>query len=314
MRHQELNLLTVFDAIMTEGSITRAAERLAMTQPAVSNTVSRMRSLWKDEVFIKDGRNIQPTLYAKNLWAEIKEPLQQLDRAITPTAFEPGTAKRTFRIASADAIIDIAWKPLRQIIEREAPNINVYAMPYTIVNGQQLLDDAEVDLVIGTLNIVPSMITSTYLFSSCYVCVMRPDHPLAKADLTLTEFAAADHLLVSLSGDTVGFTDQALAQHGLKRRIAMTVNHFSAVSSLLQSSNLIAIVPSTVMENDIFSKKLAVTCPPVDIPQNQLNCYWHKRQENDPALIWIRDKISAIIRTYAEAHYEKLDGYFCKKC
>lgn len=313
MRHQELNLLMIFDAIMTEGSITRAAERLAMTQPAVSNAVARMRGAWKDDIFIKDGRNVQPTLFAQNLWAQVRTPLKQLDEAVDPENFNPLDAKRTFRVAATDIVVEIAWKPLRKIFEKDAPGINLYAFPYTIVNGQQLLDDAEVDLVIGTVGVMPGMITSDYLFSSAYVCVMRPGHPLEKANLSMREFADADHLLVSLSGDTVGFTDQALAQHGMGRRIAMTVNHFSAVAPLLNDSDLIAVVPSTAVAREIFSKQLAVTRPPIDIPPNPIYCYWHRRQEKDLGLRWFREMLTQILRDNIEYHYKELDCYFCKE-
>ena len=118
MRPQELNLLVVFDAIMTERSITRAADRLSMTQPAVSNAVGRMRVAWKDELFVKDGRNIQPTLHAQNLWSQIREPLSALSEAMNPTAFVPSSAKRTFRIALTDIAVDMIWGQMRKIIEK----------------------------------------------------------------------------------------------------------------------------------------------------------------------------------------------------
>ncbi len=312
MRNQELNLLMVFDAIMTEGSITRAAERLSMTQPAVSNAVSRMRVVWKDELFIKEGRSINPTLYARNLWAQIREPLQELSNAVAPENFNPATSHRTFRLAVADAVVDIVWKPLRKIIEKEAPGINIHAIPYTIVNGEQVLIDAEVDLVIGTImSGDPSIIKTEYLYTPKYVCIMRPNHPLAKANLTLEEFAAAEHLLVSLSGDTTGYTDQVLAQHGLKRRIAMTVNHFSAVADLIAESDLIAVVPPTTLEKAIFSGKLAVTKTPVEIQGAQLCSHWHKRQEKDGGLCWLRHHVNNMIKTHAERHFEELKKRFC---
>ena len=104
MRPHDLNLLMIFDAIMTEGAITRAADRLSMTQPVVSNALSRMRTAWKDELFVKDGRGIQPTSFAKNLWSQIQGPLGELEVAVNPTDFNPATAKRTFRIAATDSI------------------------------------------------------------------------------------------------------------------------------------------------------------------------------------------------------------------
>lgn len=314
MRTQELNLLMMFDAIMTEGSITRAAERLAMTQPAVSNAVSRMRVIWKDELFVKDGRKIQPTLFAQNLWQQIKDPLESLNQAIEPHIFEPATSTRTFRLAIASAVVDIAWQELREIVEREAPMVNIHAIPYTIVNGEQVLIDAEVDLVIGTGNSTTSVIHSEFLFQPSYVCIMRKDHPLAKENLSMEEFASAAHLLVSLSGDVTGFTDQVLAQHGLKRRIAMSVNHFSAVPKLIENSDLIAVVPPTTVEEAIFSHRLSVTHPPVEIPGGQVTCFWHKRQEKDGGLTWLRQHINRIIKDHAKAHYIELEKHFCKDC
>lgn len=311
MKTQELNLLMMFDAIMTEGSITRAAERLAMTQPAVSNAVSRMRHVWKDELFIKEGRNIQPTLFAQNLWAQIREPLQDLSEAVEPNTFDPATSTRTFRLAVATAVVDITWGPLRKIIEAEAPHVNVHAVPYTIVNGEQVLHDAEVDLLIGTGTMTSPAIHSEFLFNPSYVCIMRKDHPLAKPDLSLEEFANADHLLVSLSGDVTGFTDQVLAQHSLKRRIAMSVNHFSVVPGLIESTNLISVVPPTTVEEAIFSRRVAVAEPPIPIPGAQVTSFWHKRQEKDGGLIWLRNHVNSIIREHARSHYQKLQKYFC---
>ena len=307
MRSQELNLLMVFDAIMTEGSITRASEQLAMTQPAVSNAVSRMRSLWNDELFVKDGRNIQPTAYAKDLWSQISDPLSTLNQAITPGEFDPSTTNRTFRVSLTDVVVDIAWKPLRRLIEEQAPGINVYAIPYTAQKAQQVLDDADADLVIGQQSAMSSSVISEYLFTSELVCIMRTDHPLAqKETLDLATFAEADHLLVTLSGDTIGITDQAMALQGLRRRVAMTVNHFSSVVPLIKDSNLIAVVPSTTVEKPIFSGEIAVKPSPVNTPPNPISCYWHRRQERDKGLCWFRKHLNQILIDNAQAHMDTL--------
>lgn len=311
MRTHDLGLLMIFDAIMTEGSITRAADRLALTQPAVSNAVGRMRTIWKDELFVKEGRSIQPTLFAQNLWSQIRDPIQVLNDAVEPNEFDPATSTRTFKLAVPNAVVDIAWKPLREIIEAEAPNINIHAVPYTIVNGEQVLNDAEVDLMIGTGNLNSAVIHGQYLFTPEYVCIMRQGHPLAKANMTIDEFVDAAHLLVSLSGDVMGVTDQILAQQGKKRRIAMSVNHFSVMPSLVQSSDLIAVVPPTTVEEAIFSRQVAVVKPPIPIPGPQVNSYWHKRQEKDGGLMWLREHVNRIIKEHAENHYASLQNYFC---
>ncbi len=299
MRPQELNLLVIFDAIMTERSITRAADRLALTQPAVSNAVSRMRVIWKDELFVKDGRNIQPTSYAQNLWGQVREPLQRVSEAVDDQAFDPATAKRTFRVTLADTAVDIAWGPMRRLIEQDAPGINIHAMPYTIINANEVLEGDKVDLVIGVSDTNPAIV-SEFLFNPMYVCVMRKEHPLSRGRLTMKKFAAAEHLLVSLSGDTVGFSDQVLAQQGLSRRIACTVNHFNAVAPLVKETNLIAVVPCGPVECAIARHELHVTKPPFEMPPAPVSMFWHRRQDQDNGLIWFRQIIKELFVTEAE--------------
>jgi DNA-binding transcriptional LysR family regulator len=312
MRPQELNLLMVFDAIMTERSITRAANRLSMTQPAVSNAVSRMRVAWKDELFIKDGRNIQPTLHAQNLWNQIRAPLIALTEAVDPKSFDPATAKRTFRVAVADIVVDMAWAELRCVIEKEAPGVNIHAIPYTIVNSDQVLEDAEVDMVIGNSGVISSTFRAEYLFSPMYVCIMNHDHPLAKADLSLEEFASADHLLVSLSGDITGYTDQVLLQHGLTRRVAVTVNHFSSAANLIQRSNLISVIPISAVAKEIIAGDISATKPPLELMPQQVSAIWHKRQDRDQGLVWLREHFKRIISKNVELETTQVMDSLCK--
>lgn len=312
MRPQELNLLMVFDAIMTERSITRAAHRLSMTQPAVSNSVSRMRAAWKDELFVKDGRNIQPTLHAQNLWNQIRAPLTALTEAVDPKSFDPATAKRTFRVAANDIVVDTAWAELRCVIEKEAPGINIHAVPYTIINADQVLEDAEVDMVIGVTGVISSTFRAEYMFAPVYICIMNHDHPLAKADLSLQEFAAADHLLVSLSGDVTGYTDQVLLQHGLSRRVAMTVNHFSSAANLVKRSNLICVIPISAVANEIISGEISATKPPIEIMPQQISAIWHKRQDTDQGLAWLRDQLKRIISKNVKFETAQVMDSLCK--
>lgn len=312
MRTQDLNLLMIFDAIMTEGAITRAAERLAMTQPAVSNALSRMRAAWGDELFIKDGRGIQPTAFARNLWSQIQTPLSQLESAVDPVSFEPATSKRTFRIAATDTLVNMVWGPLRQIIEQEAPGINIYAIPNPNSDCDQILKDAEAELAISKYVLPSGVIRSQHLLDPKYVVVMRPDHPLAKDRLTLDDFVRAQHLLVSISGDVTGPTDQALSNLGLSRRIAMTVNDFYNVAPLLLQSDLICVAPSLVVEEDIFAGRLAVFETPVELMSTPLSILWHKRQDVDQGLQWLRHHVVHIIHQRVAQHEARL-SQCCRK-
>lgn len=312
MHHQEMSLLIIFDAIMTEGSITQAAQRLDLTQPAVSNALARMRQAWGDELFLKEGRSIVPSIYAQNLWRQIKSPLDELSQAINMGEFDPSTCQRTFRIAAADTIVDKVWTPLRKIIEEQAPHIRVHAVPYTIDNASRLLYQAEVDLVIGSLDDNCEMMMSEFLYTPCYGLLMRKDHPLLDSELTLEKFAQADHLLVSLSGDATGPTDEALKQHELTRNVAMTVNHFYAVPKIIKESDLICMVPTTTVEQSIFDDELVVMEAPISIAPRAVNAYWHKRQDMDQGSIWLRNIVNGIIKESAQQHFIKLEQHLCK--
>jgi DNA-binding transcriptional LysR family regulator len=294
MRPQELKLLIIFDVIMTEKSITQAAERLSMTQPAVSNAVAKMRVLWKDELFVPDGRKIQPTTYAKDLWGKVRDSLHNINRAIEPQVFEARSAKRTFRVALPDIALDTLWLDLRKLFEKEAPGLNLHAVPYTIACTKPMLDGADVDLVIGQSNRSLENICTDHLFDTSYVCVMRKDHPLTKKRLTVEEFSLAEHLLVSLSGDITSPTDQALQQLGLTRRVAFTVNKFSSAIPIIKETDLIAILPTDLIHNYLACNELVITHPPITIPHSSISMLWHKRQSADKGLIWLRNHIKQI--------------------
>jgi DNA-binding transcriptional LysR family regulator len=294
MRPHELKLLVIFDVIMTEKSITQAAKRLSMTQPAVSNAVSRMRVLWKDELLVPDGRRIQPTTYANNLWGQVRDSLHHINQAINPEEFDAKSANRTFRIALPDIALDTLWLDLRKLFEKEATGLNLHAVPYTIARTKTILDAADVDLVIGQSNRSLDNICTEHLFDTSYVCVMRKEHPLTKRHLTIEEFSSAEHLLVSLSGDISSPVDQALQQLGLTRRIAFTVNSFSSAVPIIKESNLIAILPTDLIHKYLAGGELAITLPPLDIPHSSISMLWHKRQSADKGLLWLRKHIKQI--------------------
>ena len=296
MKNQELTLLYVFDVIMTEGSITRAAERLSMTQPAVSNAVSRMRHAWKDPVFVRKGRKIEPTSYALSLWDQVRVPMHELSRAVTATGFEPATSRRQFRIALADMMLDLLWPPLVSKLERDAPGVDLHAVPYPLGGAHMQLREAHVDLAIGMLSEHDHSLRSTWLLDSDYVLAMRETHPLAGRSITLKEFLDARHLLISLSGDTHGPVDSALDRMGLSRRVAVTVNHFPAIPALLQTSDLITVLPDGMMQDERLHEGLWLTRLPIEVDPISVYLIWHARHDREPGLIWMRSLVEYVIR------------------
>jgi DNA-binding transcriptional LysR family regulator len=303
MANTDLNLMVIFDAIMQEHSITAAAARLAMTQPSVSNAVSRMRHAWKDPLFVKQGRGIRPTPFADTLWRDICGPLESIRVASEPQVFDAATLQRTFRIAVTDWMADLFWLPLRQLIEAEAPGVNIHAVPYT-VNGEDLLLNADVDMVLDYFEGTSSKIQSQHLFDNHFVCAMRPHHPMADQDLDLECFAAAEHLFLSLSGNALGGVDTLLHQQGLSRRIAMTVNHCYNIPKLLINTNMITTIPLPIIIESVDKGDLVVKKLPFEIAPGPISMSWHIRNQRDLEISWLREKILTVLsdRSYASLH------------
>jgi len=292
----DLNLFVIFDVIMQEQSISVAAERLHMTQPSVSNAVSRMRHQWNDALFIKQGRGIKPTPYANQLWQTISEPLNIIANAVNPAQFIPAQARQKFRISLTDGMASVLWLPLRKMIEQQAPGIDVHAVPFR-GDGEQLLLNNEVDLVLDAYKGEHKLIHSQWMSDFKFVCVMRPEHALAKAPLSLDSFLAAEHLFVSLSGDAQGMVDTKLDELRKSRRIAMTVNSFSSVFPLLVDSNLITTLPAPAAASAVAKGDVITTNLPISVPDAKIYMAWHTRQNRDPALRWLMNSISKV---YAE--------------
>ena len=295
MSNADLNLFVIFDAIMQEQSITAAAQRLFMTQPSVSNAVARMRHSWNDELFVKQGRGIKATPFANQLWQQISEPLYTINNAVNPVQFIAAIARRRFRIALTDGMTSVLWLPLRKIIEQQAPGIDLHAVPFR-GDGEHLLLSNEVDLVLDSYKGNNKLIHSQWMSDFKFVCVMRPDHALAKKSLSLEIFLAAEHLFVSLSGDAQGVVDSQLTELGEQRRIAMTVNSFSGAFPLLAETNLICTLPDAAVSNAVAAGLVITKTLPINISDVKIYMAWHTRQHRDPALNWLKNRIDKVYR------------------
>ncbi len=296
MKNQELNLLHVFSAIMTEGSITRAADRLGMTQPAVSNVVSRMRIAWKDPLFVKRGRQVEPTSYAQSLWDQIRNPLHELSNAVNSTRFTPGESRRTFRVAVTDLILEMVWQPLVSELQQSAPGIDLHAVPFSPATAANHLREASVDFVIGFFEQHDHSLRSLWLFDTGYVLAMRSGHDLSSRPVDLDSFLDAQHLLATMSGEAHGVVDDTLNRRGLERRVAVTVNHFSAVPTLLRNSDLVATIPEVITGDCEFCAGISITSLPIEVEPTSLYLAWHTRHDRDPGIIWIRSVIERVAK------------------
>jgi len=295
----DLNLLRVFDAVMTEQNLTRAASRLAMTQPAVSNAVKRLRDALGDELLIRTAHGVKPTARAESLWPAVRRALADLEEAVAPRSFELANAHVTFRMAMADATAGLLLPPLVRVIENEAPGIGIRMMPLTTREPRPLLLRGDIDLAIGFFpGVVAQLQGATEtpirherLYTSQYVCVMRKDHPLANQELSLEAYCQANHLLVSFSGRARGLVDDALLSLNKERRILLTVNQFFTAGKVVANSDLIMVLPHHLIEATGMTNALVAKELPFAMPEVHIDMLWHERDARSPGHQWLREQL-----------------------
>lgn len=302
-RTLDLNLLRVFDEVMAERSLTRAAHNLSLTQPAVSNALRRLRDALDDELVRRHGHGIEPTPRALALWPSVREALRQLQEAIVPSPFVPTEADHTFVLAMADATAAELMGGFAQQLQSEAPGVSLRVVPLTTRDPRKLLGDGTADMALGYFPAVLTDLTGRAqageavafahqrLYAGEYVCVMRQGHPLAQQALTLNTYCAARHLLVSFSGRPYGFVDEALASIGRQRRIVMTVNQFFTAGQVVVNSDLLTVLPRHFVPTTGMTEQLVLRDLPLDVPPVHVEALWHRRVQHDSAHQWLRGQL-----------------------
>ena len=306
LRTFDLNLLKVFDVIMTERSLTRSAARLALTQPAVSNALRRLRESLGDELLQREGRTLEPTAYALALWPEIQNTLRDLQTALAPHRFDPATARQSYVLTMADATVAELMPDLIRIMESEAPGITLRVVPLTTRDPRPLLDQGLADLAIGYFPAVRAELIARAqsgihtpflhqrLFTGDYVCAMRVGHALSQGDLTLQRYCDARHMLVSFSGRAFGLVDEALALHQRTRNVVLTVNQFFTAAKVVSQSDLLTVLPRHFLEVTGFDHLLFQRELPFAVPAVQVDAFWHVRHDADLAHAWLREKVAIV--------------------
>lgn len=304
----DLNLLRVFDEVMAERSLTRAARNLSLTQPAVSNALRRLRDVLGDDLLRRSGQGVEPTPRALALWPAVRESLRALQESIAPAHFEPAQASSTFVLAMADATAAELIPGLVEILENEAPGVSVRVVPLTTRDPRRLLDAESADLAIGYFPAVLADLVARHqageaivfshqrLYDGQYVCVMRRDHPLASGPFTLGRYCAARHLLVSFSGRPFGFIDEALASLGRERRVVLTVNQFFTAGRVVANSNLLTVLPRHFVRVTGIADQLVLRELPFDVPVVHVDALWHRRKQLDSGHSWLREAVARSAR------------------
>lgn len=317
-RTLDLNLLRVFDEVMSERNLTRAARNLSMTQPAVSNALKRLRDALDDELLVRSGYGVEPTPRALELWPVVRQALVDLRTAITADEFDPSAARDSFVLAMADATAALLMPPLVQTLETVAPGVSLRVRPLTTRDPRGLLANKELDFAIGYFPVAvtaitqramqegsPDAIEHQRLYGSEYVCVMRKGHPLGDGPMTLDTYCSARHLLVSFSGRPFGFVDEALGALKRTRRVVLTVNQFFTAGQVVANSDLLTVLPAHFVASTGIADALDVRPLPLEVPQVHVDMLWHHRQQARPAHTWLRhvlvDAAAAAFKSRAAA-------------
>ena len=286
IRTLDLNLLKTLDALLDERSVTRAAARLSLTQPAVSGMLSRLRDYFDDPLFIRVPHGIVPTIRAETLAGPVKRILADIDMLLQPTGFDPLSASLTFTLAATDYALRAVVVPFIAALKVQAPAVRVRVVPVEPDRLVSQLEQGKIDLALLTPHTTPDELHSRALYDETYVCMMRADHPDAGKPLTLDRFCALEHVLVSYEGESFhGVTDDALARIGHTRHIGLSVSSFLVLPEVLAISDMMAVVPGRMAEN---RQDMWVCEAPVDIPGFTKSMAWHGRTHRNPAQAWLR--------------------------
>ena len=302
-RTLDLNLLRVFDEVMAEGSLTRAARNLSLTQPAVSNALRRLRETLGDELVQRSGQGMAPTPRARAIWPAVREALAQLQSSLIPNEFVPAEANTSFVLAMSDASAAELIPGLTETLEKQAPRVTLRVVPLTTRDPRRLLDEEACDLAVGYF---PSMLADLTartqsgepqpffhqrLFTGEYVCVMRKDHPLAQGPLSIDAFCAARHMLVSFSGRPFGFIDEALATLGRERFVVLTVNQFFTAARVVANANLLTVLPLHFVKVTGYADQLVFRPLPFEVSPVLVDAVWHRRSQQRSSHVWLREVV-----------------------
>ncbi|WP_448090039.1 LysR family transcriptional regulator [Pseudomonas azerbaijanoccidentalis] len=294
----DLNLLPVFMALMEERSVTRAAVRLGITQPALSNALNRLRDTLRDPLFIRERYGIKPTQFAEEIAPVILETLARLDEVIIGRQhFDPATSTRQFNIAP-NSFVEIVLMPgIIAKLREQAPGVKVSLTPF----GNDLSDTGVIsgttDMALGRIIDPPDNVIVQHLMDDGLACVVRADHPDIDQAMSREQYERLRHVNVLPPGRRRVGVFQALERQGLRRELAISVTHFLAVPEIIAVTDYCATLPRLICKQIAKDPRLKVVSSPVDLGTFPVEIAWHVRYRNDPAHQWFRQML---VETAAE--------------
>lgn len=294
LRDFDLNLLVVLHTLLAERSVSTTAKKLHLSQPATSAALKRLRLALGDRLLVRDGLRMVLTPRAEELVGPLEVILGEIERTLTsPTPFNPATIERTIRIATNDYGAFILIPPLMNRLQLTAPGINVEVWEIGL-DAIAALGKGNIDLAITDGWSLRQCQCTEILFSETFICLARQDHPRIQGGLTLDQYLAEEHILVSPRGRVTGNVDAVLAERGWDRRVRLTLPHVLAVPAAVVATDCIVTIASRIAQQLFADYDLQVLPPPISLDSFQIAVAWRSPLTNDPAIQWLRAELSSI--------------------
>jgi DNA-binding transcriptional LysR family regulator len=287
----DLNLLTVLDTLLRDGTISQAAKTLGSSQPTVSASLNKLRDIFQDELLVRTSSRMVPTPRALELQEPIRRILCSVQTDVLRAAtFDPATERRPYTVTTSDIGETFLLPRLVAIFAKHAPYIDLKSVVIKPQHVEEALESGEIDLAVGYFpDLLRPSTMQQLLFTHGFSCLARVGHPLIGETLTLEAFLAAHHVVVSSEGRSHEIFEEALAKRGLERRCALRIPHFMSVPFVVASSDLIVTVPRVVAVYFSRTSNIRVLEPPIKVPDFGVRQFWHRRFQNDPRIIWLRN-------------------------
>lgn len=290
----DLNLLVAFDALMVDRSVSRAAQRVNLSQPAMSNALSRLRAYFGDDLLIAHNKRMYPTPFAETLIPQVQAALATMESVVaTSRHFDPATSSRTFRVMTSDYIATAVLFPMITRLASAAPGVRVELL-LPSQRRIELLDNGNIDLLITLEAYLTPELPSDFLLEDRYWLVGRADHPALVEGITLETMQAYEHVMVAIGEERLpSFGDAYLDRIGIQRRVAMTAPNFAMLPWLLQETDWLTLMQGRLAHLMQRNFAIKIVPPPVPIPPLVEMAQYHVTRSNDPGLRWLIDTIRA---------------------
>jgi DNA-binding transcriptional LysR family regulator len=286
----DLKLLVAFEAMLSARNVTVAAESIGLSQPAMSTALGKLRKVLGDPLFVRTSQGMEPTPFALELAEPIRSALHLLRQTLNRDKhFDAATSTRTFRIVMTDIGERVFLPTLLERLSTVAPHVSVRTIQLPVKEMREALEAGEMDLAVGFIPDLTSGYYQQRLFTRSYVCIARTNHPEIGDTLSLEQYLAASHAIVSSPGTGHDVVEHMLRTLGYQRRIALHVTHFLAIPLIVANTDLLVTIPTMLAESYLPAGNIKILTPPLKMPDYAIRQYWHERFHEDPANKWLRE-------------------------